>query len=370
MESIRSVIFDTRFLDKNLQSGIARDSKAIHSQFIKNEWSISLLKYKAICSEMGDALASPSVQLDKSLARATVEALIFGKPLKTPNLETSYFYLSQISPIKVDANNSSCQRIIRIHDLFPITNPNWFTSRARLHFKAGLRSIRPGDILITNSKATTESLLQVMSDRISREQVHEIPCPSTDFAASTPCNVCELCANANPLNDYFMAVGTIEPRKNYVNLLTAWEESAPNNFGFKLIIVGNLGWHDKEIKRRLDAQKNVLHFKGICDYQLYELYKNAFAFISASLNEGFNIPLHEAQSIGSRLVLSDIEIHHEFVPEDMARWFDPLNVISMTHALNDVFSGSLKNPSKASNHSFEDQFKHFLFKLSNGRSDK
>lgn len=366
MESIRSVIFDSRFLDKNSHSGIERDSKAIHSQFIKNEWSIILLKYKAICSEMGDAKASPSTQINKSLARATAEASIFGKPLKTSNLETSYFYLSQISPIKVDTNNSSCQRIIRIHDLFPITNPEWFTTRARLHFKAGLSSISPGDILITNSRTTTKSLLRVMNDRISREQVQEIPCPSTDFAASTPCNICELCAKAYPIFDYFMAVGTIEPRKNYVNLLTAWEKSMPNNSGFKLVIVGNLGWHDKEIKRRLDAQKNVLHLKGICDYQLYELYKNAFAFISASLKEGFNIPLHEAQSIGSRLVLSDIEIHHEFVSEDTAEWFDPMNVTSITHALNYALSSPLKNRSKASDHSFEDQFKHFLFELSNG----
>jgi glycosyltransferase involved in cell wall biosynthesis len=369
METLRSVIFDSRFLDKNLQSGIARDSKAIHAEFIKNEWSVNLLKYKAIRSARGDAKASPAIQLDRSLARATAEASIIGKALKATNLEATYFYLSQISPIKVDTNNSSCQRIIRIHDLFPITNPDWFTTRARLHFKAGLNSISPHDLLITNSRTTTESLLRVMKGRISREQVHEIPCPSTDFESSIPCNICEMCANAYPINDYFLAVGTIEPRKNYVNLLTAWEKSTPNNSGFKLVIVGNLGWHDKDIKRHLDGQKNVLHLKGICDYQLYGLYKNTFAFVSASLNEGFNIPLHEAQSIGSRLVLSDIEIHQEFATDNTAAWFDPMQAASMTRALNDAFNNTLKIPGKASDHSFEDQFKHFLFELSIGRSD-
>jgi glycosyltransferase involved in cell wall biosynthesis len=369
MKSNRSVIFDSRFLDKKAQSGIGRDSKAFLHQFVKNEWLINLLRYKDISPEWSDAKPLPSTQIEESLTRATAEAMFFGKPLKFPNLEANYFYLSQVSPIKVKTKNSSHKRIIRIHDLFPVTNPDWFTRRAQLHFRAGLNSISTDDILITNSKTTTKSLLHEMKGRISSEQVKEISCPNTDFEASAPCNICELCICSQPIDEFFMAVGTVEPRKNYLNLLAAWEKSEPNNSGFKLVIVGNSGWHDKRLKRHLEAQKNVLHLRGICDYQLHGLYKSTFAFVSPSLNEGFNIPLHEAQSVGSRLVLSDIEIHHEFAIHDTVTWFDPLNGISMTSALNDAMNCTTKNPGRATSHNFEDQLKQFLLELSDGQND-
>jgi glycosyltransferase involved in cell wall biosynthesis len=336
---------------------------AILKQFIKNEWSVNLLQYEASSPERGDGSTSPTIRVDKSLVRVTAEAMTLGKSLKTSSSDANYFYLSQVSPIKVETKKSSCKRIIRIHDLFPITNPNWFTPMARLHFKAGLNSISAEDILITNSKATTFSLVHVMRGRIAPEQVMEVSCPNTEFNFSKPCKRCERCINFQPMNDYFLAVGTIEPRKNYTNLLTAWERSKPNNSGFKLVVVGNLGWHDKKIERQLGAQKNVLHLKGICDYQLYELYKNTFAFVSASLNEGFNIPLHEAQSVGSRLVLSDIDIHREFVKDDTVAWFDPLNIVSMTRALNDSLNIQNRNPGKTQHPTFEDQFSDFLLAL-------
>jgi glycosyltransferase involved in cell wall biosynthesis len=208
-----------------------------------------------------------------------------------------------------------------------------------------------------------------MKGRISPEQVMEVSCPITDLKISTPCKSCEMCINFQPMNDYFLAVGTIEPRKNYKNLLTAWERSKPNSSGFKLVVVGNLGWRDKKINQLISAEKNVLHLKGICDYQLNRLYKNTFAFVSASLNEGFNIPLHEAQSVGSRLVLSDIEIHHEFATGAKVAWFDPLDTVSMTSALNDSMNIPIKNPAKTPTPSFEDQFRHFSLELSGGRSD-
>jgi len=363
MKSLSSIIFDSRFLDRKAHSGIARDSSAFLKQFIQNEWSVNLLQYKTGSPKWGDGNTSPSIQIDKSLARVTAEAMTIGKSLKTSSLDANYFYLSQVSPIKVETKKSTCKRIIRIHDLFPITNPNWFTPKARLHFKAGLNSVSASDVLITNSKATTMSLIHIMKDRISPEQVMEVSCPSTEFKMAKPCTRCDLCINFQPMDDYFLAVGTIEPRKNYTNLLSAWERSKPNNSGFKLVVVGNLGWHDKKIERQLGAKNNVLHLKGICDYQLHELYKNTFAFISASLNEGFNIPLHEAQSVGSRLVLSDIKVHHEFVKDDTVAWFDPLNIISMTCALNDSLNIPTKNTGKTQYPSFEDQFSYFLIAL-------
>jgi glycosyltransferase involved in cell wall biosynthesis len=370
MDPFRSIVFDTRFLAKKAQSGIARDSRAFLNQFYENEWSVNPLKYKGVSLEGGDDKEMPFTQVDKSLARATTESAIFGRHLKLPDSESRYFFLSQISPIRVDTKNSTCKRIIRIHDLFPVTNPEWFTLRARLHFKAGLKSINDDDLLITNSKVTTKSLLHVLDGGISAEQVWEIPCPSTNFKTSSACEECQICVEPISPLKYFLAVGTLEPRKNYVRLLAGWKKSRPSDSGYKLMIVGNFGWNDKMIISHIREQENVLHLKAICDYQLHKLYKNAFAFVSSSLNEGFNIPLHEAQNHGSRLVLSDIDIHREFASDSTVAWFNPLNEFSITSALNDAFDVPVKSPGKVSSHSFEVKLMHFLVELSEGRRDR
>jgi glycosyltransferase involved in cell wall biosynthesis len=366
MNSSTSILFDARFLAQKGQSGISRDSAAFLNQLIENEWSVNLLKFKGMNREGGEINKSPLVEINKSLARATAESIIFGKNLKAINLEAKYFYLSQVSPLRVDANNATCKRIIRVHDLFPITNPNWFTQRARLHFQAGLNSISKNDLLITNSNATTNSLLHVLKGRISLEQVREIPCSDTDFQSSIACKICELCNESEHVNQYFIAVGTIEPRKNYINLLAGWEKSLANKLGYKLVVVGNSGWSDREILKRINSQANVLHLKGICDYQLHGLYKNSFAFVSSSVNEGFNIPLHEARNIGTRFMLSDIEIHREFIPDDLAAWFDPLNSDSIKNAINETLDIPLRKPFKDNVNSFEEQFKQLLSELSKG----
>jgi glycosyltransferase involved in cell wall biosynthesis len=364
MNSPSTILFDGRFLVKKRQSGISRDSGAFLRQLIENEWSVNLLKFKGMNREGGEIDESPFSRIDKTLARTTAESIIFGKNLRVPNLEASYFYLSQVSPIRVDTDNATCKRIIRIHDLFPITNPNWFTQRARLHFKAGLNSIGKDDLLITNSNATTNSLLHVLKGRISPEQVREIPCSDTDFKSSSACKICELCTETIYVTQYFVAVGTIEPRKNYINLLTGWEESLASEIGYKLVIVGNSGWSDREILKRIYSHANVLHLKGICDYQLYRLYKNSFAFISASVNEGYNMPLHEARNIGTRVILSDIEIHREFITDDLATWFDPLRSESIKNAINETLLTPLKNTNKNEMNSFEKKVKQFLNELS------
>ncbi|MBL0125183.1 MAG: hypothetical protein IPP88_21625 [Betaproteobacteria bacterium] len=46
-----------------------------------------------------------------------------------------------------------------------------------------------------------------------------------------------------PFQDYLLSVSTIEPRKNHVTLLAAWENMRAEKYPhLKLVIVGMLGW--------------------------------------------------------------------------------------------------------------------------------
>jgi hypothetical protein len=65
-------------------------------------------------------------------------------------------------------------------------------------------------------------------------------------------------------------------------------------------------------------------------------------------------------------MLSDIEIHREFIPDDLAAWFDPLNSDSIKNAINETLDIPLRKPFKDNVNSFEEQFKQLLSELSKG----
>ncbi len=76
---------------------------------------------------------------------------------------------------------------------------------------------------------------------------------------------------------------------------------------------------------------------GVDDAEYAELLSTAFALVHASLDEGFGIPLIEAMSAGTPIVVSDIPIFRE-VGADAASYFpatDPDAAAAAIRALED-----------------------------------
>ncbi|MCS0496873.1 glycosyltransferase [Ancylobacter sp. MQZ15Z-1] len=115
---------------------------------------------------------------------------------------------------------------------------------------------------------------------------------------------------------YCLAVGTVEPRKNYQRLLKIVPELAIR--GWKLVIVGRSGWGEDVAQLEdisSDPNGPVIWYKDGEDKQLRWLYYHASCFISLSLAEGFNMPLAEAAAAGLPTVCSDIAIHRSVAPD-------------------------------------------------------
>jgi glycosyltransferase involved in cell wall biosynthesis len=96
----------------------------------------------------------------------------------------------------------------------------------------------------------------------------------------------------------------------------------------KLVIVGKYGWKQSKVfedlkSLRIDAK--VVYIEECCDSALKILFENASAFVSASLDEGFNIPAAEARSLGVPLILTDIAVHQE-IHRGNAYFFDVLKI--------------------------------------------
>ncbi len=136
---------------------------------------------------------------------------------------------------------------------------------------------------------------------------------------------------------YLLFVGTLERKKNIVVLCQAFDLFLEKyKFDLDLVIAGKVDPHYPEIKDQslLIKHNDHLLFTGFTDNDVQSsLYKNAFAFITASLHEGFGLPAVEAMQYGIPVLASNTEVFNE-VYDNAAIYFDPLNLEDIADKIN------------------------------------
>lgn len=229
-------------------------------------------------------------------------------------------------------------RAMMVHDAIPIDYPDLVGEKAPVYHRQMIRTAAEhADCLIFNSAYTRSSVSAVMHDfgRPSfPDLVRALPLSSVfaDVGAAVP----ELCGTR-----YFIAVSTIEPRKNYALLLRVWQrlvatmgQSAPH-----LIIVGALGKDADSILMPLKSDsalaERVHHVAGLSSPALASLLLGAAGMLCPSLAEGFGLPLLEANAMGVPAIASDIPAHREVAtattillrPDDDDGWTDAITAL-------------------------------------------
>jgi glycosyltransferase involved in cell wall biosynthesis len=110
----------------------------------------------------------------------------------------------------------------------------------------------------------------------------------------------------NSGDEFWLGVGTIEPRKNYRLLIEAYSELKDDRL---LIIAGGEGWLESEIGSQVKhlGLENKIRFPGYAsDLELSVLYSSCFAFVYPSFYEGFGLPVLEAMSCGAAVITTNI----------------------------------------------------------------
>jgi alpha-1,3-rhamnosyl/mannosyltransferase len=140
---------------------------------------------------------------------------------------------------------------------------------------------------------------------------------------------------------YILSVGTLEPRKNYWTLVHAFSR-LDRDMDMQLVIVGRMGWGTNDLYTYVNNinQSRIKILTDVSDRFLEDLYQNAEAYFSASIAEGFNLPVLEAQQAGLQVVLSGIPTHLELFPS--AEFVDVFDVSTWTKKIEQVAKGGLK----------------------------
>ena len=141
-------------------------------------------------------------------------------------------------------------------------------------------------------------------------------------------------------DQFILAVGHLEKRKNYRGLVDAIARIRERGYPHSLLIVGNDSGERTVIENRIGSlglSNEVKILSGISELELRCVYKLCRLFIFPSLYEGFGIPILEAMAAGCPMVLSDIPVFRE-ITEQQSIYFTGNDVDSMTLAIERVLS--------------------------------
>ncbi len=142
-------------------------------------------------------------------------------------------------------------------------------------------------------------------------------------------------ANYGLPSSYLLYLGTIEPRKNLLRLLQAWEPLYLAGEAPPLVFVGKRGWLADDFfvaVERSAAREGIMLTGYVLDDDLPALIAAATAFVFPSLYEGFGLPPLEAMACGTPVLCSDRSSLPEVVG-DAALLFDPTEVEAIRAAL-------------------------------------
>ena len=109
---------------------------------------------------------------------------------------------------------------------------------------------------------------------------------------------------------YILFLGTLEPRKNVVGLVTAYHQ-LPDDLRqkYRLVIGGAKGWHYDAIFNSVEQLRltDEVQFLGrVDDKHLPTLYRHAKLFVFPSFYEGFGLPVVESIACGTPVVTSNV----------------------------------------------------------------
>ena len=247
-------------------------------------------------------------------------------------IHASPHHLDRPALVQAKRARERARLICLIHDLIPIEHPEFARANGRARHERRMATVcAQAHGVLANSRATEEAFAAWAGPAFDR------PVRAAPLGITPPAG-----RDATPPvagGDYFVCLGTIEPRKNHLLLLTIWRslvallgpERTP-----RLLLVGRRGWENEMVLDLLDRcaalRGVVVELSRLPDAQVRPLLRGSRALLMPSFAEGFGLPVAEALALGTPVLASDIPAHREagggvpdyLDPVDGAGWRDAI----------------------------------------------
>lgn len=212
---------------------------------------------------------------------------------------------------------SPCPTVVTIHDLSLFTqshtheDDNVKRGRRRMPLMA-----RRATRIIAPSEFTKHEIIRHLG--VGEDKIRVIFEAARDGMKPLPVSECQPVLDKHQIRQpYLLYVGTIEPRKNLLTLIRAYDELLrTTEHRPQLVMCGGRGWLCDEVFQLVNELKltDQIRFTGyVDDEDLPALYSSAEIFLYPSLYEGFGLPPLEAMACGAPTITSNVSSLPEVV---------------------------------------------------------
>jgi glycosyltransferase involved in cell wall biosynthesis len=197
------------------------------------------------------------------------------------------------------------QFTVLVHDLLPVTQPQWFSRSHVGDFMAYTPAVVGADRVVATTEHTAQQvapLASLLRRPVPRVVVAALPVTSGTWDA-VPAE--------ETILPRFVCVGTIEPRKNHDTALRACIALAEDRYPVLLSLVGDTHRMPGSTKELIDKARRVGVVvdiaSGLEDGHLRGLLESSVASLFLSWAEGYGLPVLESLAIGTPVVCSAVE---------------------------------------------------------------
>ncbi len=324
--------FDAKRAFSN-STGLGNYSRFVLSEILNNKSKLEVLAYTpSIKKTLFNDFPLENVILPKFRFFGSFwRSFFIGFSFKKKNVQL-FHGLSNELPFFV--NSKKTKLIVTIHDLIFIRYPDLYKPLDGLIYRYKFKfACKKADTIIAISEQTKCDIVHFFEINPEKIKVVYQNCNAL-FYEQVEEQKRENVKSKYGLNKpYILCVGTIEKRKNQLNLLKAFEKGNFENLD--LIIVGRGKEYKKELENYIlkNNVKNIQILSDVKTSELPELYQSAHIFAYVSVFEGFGIPIIEA--LASKIpVLATKGSCLEEAGGNAAIYVDPYDIENITESLN------------------------------------
>ncbi len=217
-----------------------------------------------------------------------------------------YHGLSNELPIGIERTN--IKSIVTIHDLIFLRYPAYYKKiDAYIYKKKFNNACINASKIVSVSQQTKSDIVSYFNINSSKVNVVFQDCDRQFYTIQVAQKISDIKLKYNLAKQFFISVGTIEKRKNQLNIIKAIHSL--NNTALMLVIIGRETDYKKEIDDYIlqhNLQAQILFLPKINFEDLPALYQASMCAIYISEFEGFGIPVLEAMRSGVPVIASNV----------------------------------------------------------------
>lgn len=207
-------------------------------------------------------------------------------------------------------SDRSTQKVMTIYDLTFLRYPQYVDRVVAGYYQRVKQCLQWTDLVIAISESTKQDAIKYL--KIAPEKIVVTPLASrysADYLDSYDISALQATVDYNFEVPYLLFVSTIEPRKNLVTLIEAFNYLKEKySLEHNLVLIGKKGWKYQGVFEAIansPYHQNIYHLDYLSDELVALFYKLAQVFVYPSYYEGFGLPALEAMTLGTPVVCAN-----------------------------------------------------------------